>query len=262
MVKVENITYTYPHSSREILRKVGFDLPAGECAAVLGNNGAGKSTLLKCIDRILPARGGRVTVDGADMSALSGRELAQKIAYVPQSARAADMTVFDAVLLGRRPYIRWDVGEEDRRIAGAILRQMGLSGYELRSVAELSGGEAQKVLLARALAQQPRLLLLDEPTSSLDLRSQHHVLQTVRDVAREQRLSVVTVLHDLNLAIRYCDKFLFLRDAEVYACGGLEVMTPEIIEAVYGVHVHIIEHHGLPVIVPFPEVGQEEDVKS
>lgn len=254
MVEIQGITYAYPHSSREVLHQVGFTVQPGECAAVLGNNGAGKSTLLKCIDRICPVREGRVQVDGQDMSALSGREMARRIAYVPQTIRAADMTVFDAVLLGRRPYITWDVREEDRRIAGDIIRQMGLGGYELRSVSRLSGGEAQKVMLSRALAQQPRLLLLDEPTSSLDPRNQHLVLQTVRDVARERQLSVIVVLHDLNLAIRYCDRFLFLKDAGIYAWGGREVMTPEIIEAVYGMHVHIVEHRGVPVIVPFPDV--------
>ena len=123
----------------------------------------------------------------------------------------------------------------------------------LRNMSELSGGEAQKVMLARALAQEPKLLLLDEPTSNLDPHNQHEVMQTIRNIARERNICVITVLHDLNLAIRYCDRFLFLQDARLHAYGGLEIMTPELIEEVYEMHVHIIETMGIPVIVPFPD---------
>ena len=109
-------------------------------------------------------------------------------------------------------------------------------------------------MLARALAQQPKLLLLDEPTSNLDPRNQHEVMQTVRAIAQEHDICVITVIHDLNLAIRYCDKFLFLKDSGVYACGGRYVMTPETIEAVYDMHVHLETYMGIPVIIPFPDV--------
>ena len=122
---------------------------------------------------------------------------------------------------------------------------------------ELSGGEAQKVALARALAQEPRLLLLDEPTSSLDPRNQHEVLRLVRHIARSRRICVVVILHDLNLAVRYCDRFLFLQGSRVYACGGPEVMTPETIQAVYGMRVQIIRHGGVPIVVPFPAETEE-----
>ena len=124
-------------------------------------------------------------------------------------------------------------------------------------MAELSGGEAQKVALARALAQEPRLLLLDEPTSSLDPRNQHEVLRLVRHIARSRRICVVVILHDLNLAVRYCDRFLFLQGSRVYACGGPEVMTPETIQAVYGMRVQIIRHGGVPIVVPFPAETEE-----
>ena len=171
-----------------------------------------------------------------------------------QNARAADMTVYDSVLLGRRPYIGWDATEHDREVVREVIDLMGIGDYELRSVAELSGGEAQKVMLARALAQEPRLLLLDEPTSNLDPRNQHEALRTIRRVAKERNISVCIILHDLNLAIRYCDRFLFLKDSEVYAYGGEEVMTPENIEAVYRMHVHIMSYMGIPHIIPFPDI--------
>ena len=254
MVEVKGISFRYKPSGPDILHDVGFTLDGGQCLAILGNNGAGKSTLLKCIDRILPAGSGTVLVDGTDVFTLGKRELARNIAYVAQNARAADMTVYDSVLLGRRPYIGWDATEHDRDVVREVIELMGIGEYELRSVAELSGGEAKKVMLARALAQEPRLLLLDEPTSNLDPRNQHEALRTVRRIAKERGISVCVILHDLNLAIRYCDRFLFLRDSEVFACGGQEVMTPENIEAVYKMHVHIMNYMGIPHIIPFPDI--------
>ena len=254
MVEVKNISYAYSAASGKVLDGVGFSMESGQCLAILGNNGAGKSTLLKCIDRINPVKDARVTVDGKDVFSLPNREMAQHVAYVPQTTTSVNMTVFDAVLLGRRPYIKWDVTSQDREIVMDVICRMGLEKYVLRNVSELSGGEAQKVMLARALAQKPRLLLLDEPTSNLDPRNQHEVMQTVRKIAQEHSICVVTVLHDLNLAIRYCDRFLFLKDAGVHACGGSEVMTPENIEAVYEMHVHLENYMGIPVLIPFPDV--------
>lgn len=140
------------------------------------------------------------------------------------------------------------------------ISRMGLESYIIRNVSELSGGEAQKVILARALAQEPRLLLLDEPTSNLDPRNQHEVMQTVRRIAKENEICVMVVLHDLNLAIRYCDRFLFLKDSGVYAFGGLGVMTAENIEAVYKIHVALYRHMDIPIIIPYPNLKllQEE----
>lgn len=254
MVNVEGITFAYNRTGKNVLEQIGFDIEEGQCIAVLGNNGAGKSTLLKCIDRICHAREGSVAVDGKDVFSMHSSEMAQNIAYVPQNTGAINMTVYDAVLLGRRPYIKWDAAKEDREITSDIICKMKLEDYILRNVSELSGGEAQKVALARALAQEPRLLLLDEPTSNLDPHNQHEVLRLVRGIAKERKISVIIIIHDLNLAIRYCDRFLFLDGAKVYSYGGIETMTPEAIEEVYKMHVHIIEYMDIPVIVPFPDV--------
>lgn len=253
MIELRDIHFSYT-ADAPVLSGVSFTLDDKQCGAILGNNGAGKSTLLKCIDRILRPKQGSVLVDGQDVFSLSGGELARKIAYVAQNARSSDLTVFDTVLLGRRPYIRWDVSDRDRELVMSLLERLELQKLMLRRLSQLSGGEAQKVLLARALAQEPRVLLLDEPTSNLDPRNQHEVMQLVRDIAREQKISVITVLHDLNLAVRYCDRFLLLKDASVYTSGGAECMTPENIEAVYHMHVHLLEHRGIPILVPFPDV--------
>lgn len=254
MIELKDIGFAYEKNAEPVLRDVSFTLSDGQCASVLGNNGAGKSTLLKCIDRILHPQTGLVRIDGQDVFSLSAGDMARKVAYVAQNARSSDLLVFDTVLLGRRPYIRWDVSGRDREIVSALLERLKLTHLAMRPLSHLSGGEAQKVLLARALAQEPRLLLLDEPTSNLDPRNQHEVMQLVREIAQERNICVITVLHDLNLAIRYSDRFLFLKDTRVYASGGAECMTPETIEQVYNMHVHIVETHGIPVVIPFPDV--------
>jgi iron complex transport system ATP-binding protein len=253
MVKINNITFSYNRTSRKILEDVHFDIKKNQCIAILGNNGAGKSTLLKCIDHICPAQKGVVLVDDKDIFKMTKNVMAQNIAYVQQNNKSINMTVFDAVLLGRKPYIKWDATSEDREIVCSIMQKMQLDDFSLRNVSELSGGELQKVMLARALAQEPKLLLLDEPTSSLDPRNQHEVLQIVKEIAQEHNICVAIIIHDLNLAIRYCDRFLFLKDSHVFSYGGLEVMTPGNIQEVYKMNVHIIEYMGIPVIVPFPD---------
>ena len=253
MVEISNISFAYDKAARNILEDVSFDVQQNECIAILGNNGAGKSTLLKCIDRICPAEKGVVLVDSKNVYKMSKNAMAQNIAYVPQNSASVNMTVFDSILLGRKPYIKWDSSSEDREIVCDIIQKMKLEDFALRTVSELSGGEAQKVMLARALAQEPRLLLLDEPTSNLDPRNQHEVLRIVRKIAQEHNICVAIIIHDLNLAIRYCDRFVFLKDSRVYSYGGIETMTPENIEETYQMHVHIIEYMGIPVIVPFPD---------
>ncbi len=253
MVEINNISFSYDKSERKILEDISFDIKQNECIAVLGNNGAGKSTLLKCIDRICTPQEGTVMVDGKNVYKMSKTVMAQNIAYVPQSSSSINMTVFDSILLGRKPYIKWDANLKDRQIVSDIIHKMKLEDFALRNVSQLSGGEAQKVMLARALAQEPKLLLLDEPTSNLDPRNQHEVLQTVKKIARENNICVAIVIHDLNLAIRYCDRFVFLKDSKLFSYGGLEVMTSENIETVYKMHVHITEYMGIPIIVPFPD---------
>lgn len=253
MVEINGITFAYNKGARNILEDISFSIQENQCIAILGNNGAGKSTLLKCMDRICPAQKGMVMVAGRDIYKMGKNMMAQNIAYVPQNNETINMSVFDAILLGRKPYIKWDAVAKDQQIVWEIMQKMQLEDFALRNVWELSGGELQKVMLARALAQEPKLLLLDEPTSNLDPRNQHEVLRRVKEIAQEHNICVAIVIHDLSLAIRYCERFIFLKDANVFAFGGLEVMTPENIEAVYKIHVHIIDYMGIPVVVPFPD---------
>lgn len=252
MMRVEGLNFSYP-CGRQILREVSFEADSGSFLAVLGNNGAGKSTLLKCFDQILRPQSGSVTVDGAELLTLSLGELARQVAFVTQSAALTRMTVYETLLLGRKPYIKWGVSQEDRRMVDDTLRRMGLEGFAMRYLHQLSGGEQQKVLLARALVQQPKLLLLDEPTSNLDLRNQYEVLSLVREVCRERNITAILVIHDLNLALRFCDRFVFLHGGTVFAAGDHSVVSPENIQAVYGMESVVEQVAGVPVVVPLPE---------
>ena len=251
MLEVKDLSFAYSKNGRRILDGVSFHLEQGQFMAVLGNNGAGKSTLIKCIDRINPVTGGSVLIDGERVGAMQRRQLAQSVAYVPQNTQPAHTMVFDAVLLGRKPYIKWGITAEDERIVAETLEMLNLKQLESRYLDELSGGELQKTMLARALVQQPKYLLLDEPTSSLDPNNQHEMLHVIRDIAQEKNIGVAIVIHDLNLAMRHCDRFLFIKDAKVFSFGGVETVTPETIETVYDLRVDIIEHKGIRVIVPY-----------
>lgn len=247
-LSVRDLAFSY--SAAPVLRGVSFDVARGECVAVLGDNGAGKSTLLKCVNRLLTAQAGSIAIEGEDVGRLKGAQLARMVGYVPQNLAFSDSTVFDAVLMGRRPYIRWEAAEKDLEIVADLLDSMHLAHLALRRVNELSGGERQKVAIARALAQQPRVLLFDEPTSSLDIRNQIDVVNMIRMVATENDLSAIVTMHDLNLALRFADRFLMLKDGVICAAGDKGVVTPETIRVVYGLEAAVGEVAGHPVVVP------------
>ena len=254
MIEVQNLCFSY--GREDILRGVNFTAADGECVGILGNNGAGKSTLVTCINRINTPGAGRVLLDGTDVAGLTKRSLAQSIAYVAQKNEQTQATVFDSVLLGRKPYIKWAVGDDDMALCEEMIARVGLEALKLRPVDELSGGELQKVMLARALVQQPRVLLLDEPTSNLDPKNQYEMMKLVRAVADEKNITVLIVIHDLSLALRFCDKFILMKDGVVYACGDSGVLTDANIYPVYGMHGYVETVRGVPVVI-MQEDGDE-----
>ena len=255
MIEIKNISYGF--GSKKVIEKISFDIEHSQFIAILGNNGAGKSTLLKCLNGIYNAKDGVVTVSGEDVLAMHRSEAAKRMAYVAQKNESSRVTVFDAIFLGRKPYIKWDATKEDIQIVKDMIHQMDLESFQLRFIDELSGGELQKVKLARALVQQPKFLMLDEPTSNLDPKNQYEVLRNIRKIAKERGIAVAIVIHDLNLALRYCDKFLFIKDGEVFSYGGIETMTPEYIETVFNVPVAVADFNGIKVVIPVPD---EKDV--
>ena len=260
MLNVENISFHY-RGGPEVLRDISFSLEEGQFLAILGNNGAGKSTMLKCFNQILQVGGGHVWMDGEDLLALSHREVARRVAFVSQNIPSTQMTVHDVVMLGRRPYMRWGFTEEDHRIVHDAMDRLNLSPLRGRFLNELSGGERQKVMLARALAQQPRVLLLDEPTSSLDIRNQYHVLDIVREICRGSGISAIMVIHELNLALRFCDRFLLLKDGQVYRSGDRSILDRQALREVYGVEARVvtIAERSLILVEGISEKGDEHN---
>lgn len=248
ILSVKQLEFRY--GTRNVLEDVGFAVARGEFLAVLGNNGAGKSTLLKNLNRILRPEKGTILLESADLLRLSRTEIARHLAYVSQRYESGRLTVFDAVLLGRKPYIEWEASARDLNLVQEVLARLGLEPFALRYLDEMSGGELQKVIIARALTQEPDVLLLDEPTSNLDLKNQLEVLRAVKETAQEQNLAVIAVMHDLNLALRFANRFLLLKDRKVFAVGGLEVMTEENIAEVYGVKVRLGQMENRPVVMP------------
>jgi iron complex transport system ATP-binding protein len=218
--------------------------------AILGPNGVGKTTLLKCMNAILKPKSGTIMIEEQDVLKLEQMEIARRLGYVPQRCEPARLTAFDAILLGRMPHIKWNISAEDVMLVEAVIKRLKLEDLALRYIDELSGGELQKVGIARALAQNPKLLLLDEPTSSLDLRNQLDILDIVRDVVRNEDVSAIMTMHDLNLAFRYADKFLFLKNGTIFAAGSIADISPQIIEEVYGVPVTIQNYQNVPVVIP------------
>ena len=247
MIEIKNLSFSY--GKQEILSDICFTAEAGECVGILGNNGVGKSTLITCINRIRVPTAGEVLIDGKSVQSMSRSELARSVAYVAQKNEMSQITVFDCVLLGRKPYIKWTVSQEDIDLCAAMIKRVGLEKLQLRSLDELSGGELQKVMLARALVQQPKVLLLDEPTSNLDPYNQYEMLSLVHHIAKEQGITVLIIIHDLNLALRYCDKFYFLKGGRGFCYGSEEIVNRETVETVYGISAQVLTVSGRKIVI-------------
>lgn len=248
MLTVNELKFMY--RNKNVLREIGFSIEQGKVIAVLGPNGVGKTTLLKCLNRILKPGGGTVMLDDENLLDLSTMDIARRVGYVPQRVETGRLTAFDAVLLGRRPHIGWDVTPRDLAIVDAIFTRLGMGSLRLSYLDEMSGGELQKVAIARALVQEPKILLLDEPTSNLDLKNQVEILTTIRDIVRDHNIAAIMTMHDLNQALRYADTFIFIKNGTVHMHGAQDIVTPLIIEEVYGLPVMIGEFGGIRCVIP------------
>ena len=226
-----------------ILAGVDLDLRAGEFVGLIGANGAGKTTLLKVVSGLWPGAAGDIALLGRPLRAYSVREIARVVAHVPQSTRVDfAFAVRDVVLMGRSPHLgRFQIESgRDRGVAERAMRTTGTLHLADRLVTTLSGGELQRVVLARALAQEPRVLLLDEPTSNLDIRHQVSVLRLVRDLAHENGLGVLAAIHDIGQAARWCDRLLLMTCGRIVAGGAPEsVLTPERLAEVFEIEARL-----------------------
>ncbi len=233
-----------------VFRDISFSVEKGEFLSVMGPNGVGKTTLLRCLNGILSPSEGTITVGGKEVSSLSRREIARAMGYVPQFVQPQRMTVFDGVLLGRRPHIGWSVSERDLVAVESVLSLLGLSDFRLRFMDQISGGERQKVAVARAMVQDPSVMLLDEPTASLDMKNNMDMMGIISKVVHCHGLAAVATVHDVNCALRYSDRCLFLRGGSIQALCVPSEVTEAVIESVYGVKADIIDHRGKPVVIP------------
>jgi len=254
MLKIEGLSVSY--GLRRVLQAVSLDVQSGQMLALIGPNGAGKSTLLRAVSGVIPVLAGKVSVQQADLLALPAMQRARYLAVVPQAvAMPPAFTVWETVLLGRTPYLNFlgQVSEKDEQIARLALQRVDALNLAERRVGELSGGEQQRVLLARALAQSTPILLLDEPTVHLDLQHQVSLMETVCSLAHTDNLAVLVALHDLNLAARYADRVALLVAGEVVAVGTTrQVLTPELISEAYHLNVQVVPHPfaDVPLVLP------------
>jgi iron complex transport system ATP-binding protein len=252
MLSIEDVTIRY--EARTVLHGVSLSVYGGEVLALIGPNGVGKSTLIRAISGSLRPLGGQVIIDGRDVHHLPVEERARLMAVVPQAIRLPEtFSVFDTVLMGRTPYLGWlgRESEKDRSAVRAALDRTCTLDLADRPIGELSGGEQQRVLIARALAQSARTLLLDEPTAHLDLKHQASVLGLVCDLAHDENYAVLLALHDLNLAAQYADRVALLSNGTIAAIGTPEdVLTEANLSPAYGLRIAVYEHpaHGAPLV--------------
>ena len=249
MLKIENLTFRYDRSGLPVLNGANLELKQGEIGILLGKNGSGKTTLFKNLLGINKPSGGSIFFDGENLLKMPRRERARRIAYVPQDIQFGALTVFDSILMGRVSYFGLKASQEDYAAVEKIIRDMGLESFAQRNVDALSGGERQKIAIARAMAQEPKLMVFDEPTGNLDISNEHLIFREAKRLAREKHISILSSLHDLNQALAFGDKFFFLKNGVVKYAGGPEIVTPEVIRDTYGMDVHIRKIDGRPVVL-------------
>ena len=248
-VSLNHISFSY-EPGKTVLDRIDTHVAGGEFVALVGPNGSGKSTLIKCLNGILKVDKGEVRLDQTPVHSFSALQIARKVAYVPQTEQKMQpMPVFDTVLMGRKPWIKWRPSAEDLQQTSAVMERLGLQNIAQKQVTQLSGGQQQRVFIARALAQQPRLLLLDEPTANLDLRYQIELLTLLKELA-EQGLTIIMAMHDINMAALYCNRLVMMKEGKIFADGGQDIFSAELIEKLYDVRVRVIRQNQTAYIVP------------
>ena len=254
MLKIESLSVNY--GARHILHNVSLDVQSGEVLALIGPNGAGKSTLIRAVSGVIPIASGHVHTNGDDFASLSTIQRARYVATVPQAVSLPPAyTVWETVLFGRTPYLGFlgQPSQKDEEIASQSLSRVSALPFAERRVGELSGGEQQRVLLARALCQTTPILLLDEPTAHLDLQYQVNLLELVSELAHKDNLAVLFALHDLNLAAHYADRIALMVAGNIKAIGKPEeVLQPELITEAYCLPVQVVKHPflNIPLVLP------------
>lgn len=256
----------FAYSGEELtLKGVTLDIRNPQLISVIGPNGVGKSTLIHCMNKILSPTRGTVLVDDENIDRIKVKELAKKIGYVPYSSSDTfPLTVVDTILMGRHPHSTWKNNlHEDMAVVKEVLEMMDITPLAMRPFNELSAGQHQRVMLARGLAQEPEILLLDEPTANLDIRHQMEVIRLLKKLSVSKRIVVIMISHDLNLAAQYSDNIIMMAEGSIYAVGTpQDIITRDNIRHVYGVDAELVKHKGRPHMILLDNDFSEEDSRT
>lgn len=258
-LKINGVCFSY--ASTPVLEDINLDLDGAKLVCILGPNGVGKSTLIHCINKILTPTNGHVFIDGSDVQEIKNKELAKIVGYVPYAANDTfPLTVVDTVLMGRHPYSKMGTLNHDLEIVYTTLDRLGISHLALRPFNSLSAGQHQKVALARGLVQEPHILLLDEPTSNLDIRHQLEVTKMLKNLSREKDMLIVMISHDINISAKFSDEIVMMHDGRIFAVGKpMNVINSDNLETVYGVKSKVIVEDDAPYVILKDAIPMSED---
>ncbi len=248
-ITVNGVNFSY--SSTPVLKNINLDLEGNEFVSILGPNGVGKSTLIHCMNKILTPTEGVVMINGKDVKEIPLKELAKQIGYVPYSGGDAfPLTVVDTVLMGRHPHNKWKSLDSDLDLVYETLKMLRIEHLAMRNFNELSAGQHQKVMLARGIVQEPKLLLLDEPTANLDIRHQIEVTKLLKELSVTKEMLVIMISHDLNISSKFSDKMILMHEGTIFSVGTPEeVITEDNIRTVYKVDSNVVTHNGRPHVI-------------
>ena len=256
MLQIKDLSFSYDKKN-PVLCGIDVELDDGKVGILLGRNGAGKTTLFKILTGVLKPDRGSILYNGEDLLAMTRRQRASLVAYVPQQIEFGELTVYQCILTGRVSYYAINPSRSDLNVVERIIGEMGLGEISCRNVQELSGGERQKVAIARALAQEPKVLVFDEPTGNLDIANELLIISEAKKIAHNRGIIVFSSIHDLNQAMYFGDEFFFIKDGKIRCFGGPEVFDEAVIKEVYGVDSKVAEYPEGKMIHYYKELNDE-----